>query len=68
MNRIRCPRCGESYYMERYTTCTAVYYPPIYKEGLNINPDQNLSTTTCKCLNCGKDFVYQLRGLEIYEK
>ena len=68
MNKIRCPRCGESYYMERYTTNTAVYYPPVYKEGLNINPDQNLSTTTCTCLNCGHDFVYQLRGLKIYER
>ena len=54
----RCPHCGESYYQENYTTTTAVYYPPIYKDGVNINPDRNQSTTFCTCLNCGKEFTY----------
>lgn len=56
---ITCPHCGESYYQENYSTRTAVYYPPIYKNGVNINPDQNTTTTCCHCLNCGKDFSYQ---------
>lgn len=55
---VRCPHCGESYYQENYTTITAVYYPPIYKDGVNINPDRNQSTTYCTCLNCGKNFTY----------
>ena len=50
--------CGESYYQENYTTTTAVYYPPIYKNGVNINPDRNQSATFCTCLNCGKNFTY----------
>lgn len=54
----KCPHCGESYYQELYTTTTAVYYPPVYKDGVNINPDRNQSTTTCICLNCGKEFTY----------
>lgn len=56
--KMRCPHCGKSYYQENYATTTAVYYPPIYKDGVNINPDRNKSTTYCTCLNCGKNFTY----------
>ena len=52
----KCPRCGESYYEEMWSTSTAVYYPPIYKDGVNINPDRNKTTTHCRCLNCNTDF------------
>lgn len=58
-NLIRCPHCGESYYMEKYSACTAMYFPPIYKDGVNINPDKNITTTHCTCMNCKKDFSYQ---------
>ena len=51
-----CPYCGESYYTIKWCDQTAVYYPPIYKNGVNINPDRNKITYHCKCLNCGKDF------------
>lgn len=53
-----CPHCGESYYMENYSTTTCVYYPPIYKDGININPDKNTTTVHCTCMNCGKDFSF----------
>ena len=53
-----CPHCGESYYMENYSTSTCVYYPPIYKDGVNINPDRNAHTTHCTCMNCGKEFSF----------
>lgn len=53
----KCPHCGKSYYTELYSTTTAVYYPPIYKDGVNINPDMNKSTTHCRCLNCHKEFT-----------
>lgn len=53
-----CPHCGKSYYMEKYSETTAVYYPPIYKDGVNINPDRNTTTTHCICMNCGKDFSF----------
>ena len=55
---VRCPHCGESYYEELYSTRTSVYYPPIYKDSININPDRNTTTTNYYCLNCGKDFSY----------
>lgn len=56
LGNIQCPHCGESYYTELYSTSTSVYYPPIYKDGANINPDRNHTTTYCRCLNCNKEF------------
>ena len=53
-----CPRCGSDYVREDYIMTTAVYYPPIYKNGVNINPDRNAITTYCTCLACGKDFSF----------
>ena len=57
-NAKKCPNCGESYYYEKYSTTTCLYCPPIYKDGVNINPDHNTTTTYCHCLNCGKEFSY----------
>jgi hypothetical protein len=54
-----CPHCGASYYMENYSTRTCMYYPPIYKDGVNINPDRNKTTTHCTCITCGKEFSFQ---------
>ena len=58
----KCPHCGESYYMENHSTCTAMYFPPIYKDGVNINPDRNIITTYCTCMNCGTYFSYNSNG------
>lgn len=55
---VKCPKCGESYYQELYSTSTCIYFPPIYKYGVNINPDRNTTTTHCKCINCGEYFSY----------
>ena len=62
---IKCPHCSESYYMEKYTIATAMYFPPIYKNGVNINPDRNISTHVCQCLNCQHVFSYQTRNEEL---
>lgn len=56
---IRCSHCGDSYYMENHSISTAMYCPPIYKDGVNINPDRNITTTYCTCMNCGKNFSYK---------
>lgn len=53
---VKCPHCGKSYYTELHSESTCVYYPPIWKDGVNINPDRNKLTTHCKCLYCGKEF------------
>lgn len=53
----KCPYCGESYYKEGITTATLVCYPPIFKDGVNVNPDRNARITECYCMSCGKDFL-----------
>ena len=53
----KCPHCGASYYLPGVSYTTAVYYPPIYKDGVNINPDRNKCTSTYHCLACGKDWT-----------
>lgn len=64
---IKCPNCGESYYTERYTTSTAMYFPPVWKNGVNLNPDRNIHTTYCTCMNCHKEFSYSTNGGEKIE-
>lgn len=56
---VACPKCREKYYQVLYSERTMVYYPPIYKDGVNINPDMNVITTYCKCLNCGEEFTFK---------
>ena len=57
MNDIKCPNCGESYYMEGPSMRTAMYCPPIWKDGVNVNPDRNITTTHYTCLHCNHDFT-----------
>lgn len=56
---IKCPHCGKSHYMELGGFRTAGYYPAVYKDGVNVNPDRNISTTTCQCLECYEYFQYK---------
>lgn len=38
------------------TTC--VYYPPVYnKQGVNVNPDMNVTRHQRRCLSCGKTWT-----------
>ena len=67
MNNLICPYCGKSYYMEQYSTMTAMYFPPIYKDGVNINPDRNITTNVCRCLNCNGIFSYRTCGGELID-
>ena len=55
---IKCPYCGESYYQEHYSTCTCLGWTPIYKNGVLINENPNITTTHCTCCACGKSFTY----------
>ena len=50
---IRCPKCGKSYFTVGPTVSTCVYYPPIIKDGVNINPDHNIHRTSYTCCECG---------------
>ena len=61
-----CPYCGESYYRENYSTTTAMYWTPVYKNGVLINENPNTTTTYCTCCNCGNSFAYTNK--DIYDK
>lgn len=54
----RCPKCGESYYRENYSVSTAMYWAPVYKNGVLISENPNTITTYCTCCNCGHSFSY----------
>ena len=64
MKKVKCPRCGESYYAEHYSTMTAMAWTPIYKDGVLINRNPNHCTTYCTCMNCGNNFSYDSTELE----
>lgn len=54
-----CPHFGKSYYQERYSMTTAMGWVPIYRDGVLMNSNPNITTTYCYCLNCGKEFSYK---------
>lgn len=56
---IKCPNCWESHYRQWITGSTLMYYPPVIKNGVNINPDKNSQTTSCECIECGTKFSVQ---------
>lgn len=57
-----CPKCGKCYYTIGMSYSTCAYYPPIIKNGVNINPDRNIHTTEYHCLECGCDWEQQSNG------
>lgn len=57
ITNFKCPNCGESYYTVGPSYVTAMYFEPIYKDGVNINPDRNTCTTEVTCLGCGKVYT-----------
>lgn len=56
-----CPFCGASHYEVRETYKTLMYYEPIYENGVNVNPDRNVTTHDCRCLECGHEFHIRTR-------
>lgn len=62
---INCPNCGKSYYAEHYSMTTALGWTPVYKDGVEINGNPNITTTYCTCCNCKHDFHYEEQYGEI---
>lgn len=63
-----CPHCGESYYRIDYQTSTAMYCPPVYKDGKLISHDCNTTIDHCSCLACGHHFEVKNGKQEKVEK
>jgi hypothetical protein len=45
-----------------------MYFTPIYKDGICVSEDKNISTHIARCLNCHTDFTYQTIGVKLYEE
>lgn len=50
---IECPKCHKKHFTIGESTCPLVYHQPVYKDGVNINPNHNISTTKYTCCECG---------------
>ena len=54
---IKCPKCGSQAREEGISMMTLAYYQSIYDgNGININPDRNVTTTQWVCRNCGEKY------------
>ena len=53
-----CPNCKKSYYRVDGSDVTAMYYTPVYKDGVLISRDPNIITNHCTCLACGTKFSF----------
>ena len=55
-SKVKCPHCGKNHYKVDYITETRMHLPTIFKDGICISGDDNVTTTYCTCMNCGKKF------------
>lgn len=60
---LECPTCGAHEPIQYlYSTRTLLNYPQIYDaNGININPDGNITTTIYRCLHCNHEFSVQTK-------
>ena len=42
-----------------------MYFAPVYVNGKNVNPDGNIYTTHCTCLECGSKFTIERQRDEV---
>ena len=57
-----CPYCGSKHYVLGYGVTTAMYCPPVVKDGKIICEDGNITTHHCTCCECGKEFAINNKG------
>ena len=54
---LKCPKCNSTGpLIQGVSMTTNVYYPPVWENGVNINPDGNTTTTEFICEKCGCKF------------
>ena len=54
---LKCPKCNSTGPLSQgVSMTTAVYYPPVWENGVNINPDGNITRTEFICEKCGCKF------------
>ena len=55
---IKCPYCGKSHYITKYSTSTCMYFAPEFIDGVQVSHDRNIITVHCECCECGGLFNY----------
>ena len=54
---LKCPKCNSIGPLNQGASMTTtVYYPPVWENGVNINPDGNITRTEFICEKCGCKF------------
>ena len=54
---LKCPKCNSTGpLIQGVSMTTNVYYPPVWENGININPDGNITRTEFICEKCGCKF------------
>ena len=54
---LKCPNCNSLGPLSQGASMTTtVYYPPVWENGVYINPDSNTTTTEFTCEKCGCKF------------
>lgn len=54
---LKCPKCNSTGPLSQGASMTTtVYYPPVWENGVNINPDGNITRTEFICEKCGCKF------------
>lgn len=54
---LKCPKCNSTGPLSQGTSMTTtVYYPPVWENGVNINPDGNITRIEFICEKCGCKF------------
>lgn len=59
MINFECPNCHSHKWIDHGTASTLAYYPPIYENGININPDKNIHKTIAECGECHR--IWEIR-------
>ena len=62
---LKCPKCNSTGPLSQGASMTTtVYYPPVWENGVNINPDGNTTTTEFICEKCGCKFSAKFKHAE----
>lgn len=57
MNKEICPECSKSHYSVGSSTTTLMSYTPVYKDGVLLNKNPNVSSTELHCEECGHRWI-----------
>lgn len=68
-NTIYCPYCGQSHYSVETSQTTLAGYVPVYKDGVLVSQDNNITTKSCHCFSCDKDFILKssVNGWQVFK-